>query len=877
MAGPPYGAGTTTDIEGNPWQDDGTGFIDLHGRAESPQDSVRPEDRATEGAAGGPTSNEPNLATVTTGEAATPVDASVSQASASSSRPQSSPSGTRTPVSVSAVDSASSPSSFPLERTPSSQEPATCLAVLLVSFDHALGPIIEFSHPNKFQLDPELNKTLPFLALPDGCHAREEDYSYFHMHNPTVAPGTLFGISCNRQIQAEQLLNKDKTVTRSTVQKAIVVLASKPIFGALRDKLGVVTRTFFAQRDFADKSILVDLYTSFKTPRSVRDLEQDEKEGTEMYMGTSLRELVHKFRHKTLMLLKLLMMQRRASYSVMFYSSTSTVEALCTLQYSLVALIPALMHNLQDAAIPNLDARSKAVSEPTSLKTSDKASLIRYLGLPLNVFGQGAFFQPYLPLQQIDFLQCRSYLVGTTNSIFQQQRDCRIDVVVRIDNGTLDILNPKLQPLLALTAADRKWMDEIISTVDTTWSPADPQRPQTTFIGSEDFLRAKFEEYVCSALASIKFIDYIKTADRRDVLLSQEDINSYNMSSWNELFIRQFRATPAFELWNRTTDAAIFDLVEPRHPMEGRTNPIEDVGIRLAHGLQDLHLQENLAPTREAIARGLSTGSEHLLGAYSFLRSDLSKRTQEFHERRSSYASTSSATGSAIETTVAPVQASVWAGVDVAKSGAASLATGLGSFLTSRWAPKRTASGSAGSDFDRKLSRTPSPGGPTVASQISTDSSSVFDNQKEDPSLYLRPLVTAPLSTKSSPSTSPATTPGLSAGPSAASTSSGGTVSAAGGGILGSINSFRKSWIEGPQPSAGSIASGPASVVNQQRRPSQLKELELLDPNSTAMSREVSSEDQAAREARLAKRRERELAAAEAKLNGLPTPPSPLS
>jgi hypothetical protein len=56
---------------------------------------------------------------------------------------------------------------------------------------------------------------------------REEDYSYFHLLQPDLAPGTIFGISCNRQIQADELINKGKDVTRSTVQKAIVVLASK--------------------------------------------------------------------------------------------------------------------------------------------------------------------------------------------------------------------------------------------------------------------------------------------------------------------------------------------------------------------------------------------------------------------------------------------------------------------------------------------------------------------------------------------------------------------------------------------------------------------------------------------------------------------------
>lgn len=64
---------------------------------------------------------------------------------------------------------------------------------------------------------------------------------------------------------------------------------------------------------------------------------------------------------------------------------------------------------------------------------------------------------------------------------------------MQIDSGTLDVLNARLVPLLALTAADRKWMDEVISTVDSTYSAADPTRPQTSFVGSEDFLRAKFE------------------------------------------------------------------------------------------------------------------------------------------------------------------------------------------------------------------------------------------------------------------------------------------------------------------------------------------------------------------------------------------------
>jgi hypothetical protein len=130
--------------------------------------------------------------------------------------------------------------------------------------------------------------------------------------------------SCNRQLAASDLINRPADVTRSTVQMAVVVLARQPVFGPIRDKLGLITRTFFAQRDFTETSILVDFYSSLQL--SMRGAISE----TTFHMGTSLRELIHKFRGKTLVLLKLLLLQKR----LMFFGYP--VEALCTFQYSLV-------------------------------------------------------------------------------------------------------------------------------------------------------------------------------------------------------------------------------------------------------------------------------------------------------------------------------------------------------------------------------------------------------------------------------------------------------------------------------------------------------------------------------------------------------------
>lgn len=111
--------------------------------------------------------------------------------------------------------------------------------------------------------------------------------------------------------------------------------------------------------------------------------------------------------------------------------------------------------------------------------------------------------------------------------------------------------------------------------------------------------------------------------------------------------------------------------------MEGKTNAIEDVGIRLAHGLHDLNLDESLAPARDAIARGLTSSSDSIWKTYTSLRTDFTARRTE---RQSSLTGTSSGHEAA-----PPLLAtSVLAGVDVAKTNAAHLASGIGSFLSSK-------------------------------------------------------------------------------------------------------------------------------------------------------------------------------------------------
>jgi hypothetical protein len=85
-----------------------------------------------------------------------------------------------------------------------------------------------------------------------GLSRSTEEFSYFTLCqkvSPTTPATSLFGIACSRQIDSNRLINRSPDVTRSTVQKAVVVVTDSPqSVGQLREKLSVVTSAWFAQR-----------------------------------------------------------------------------------------------------------------------------------------------------------------------------------------------------------------------------------------------------------------------------------------------------------------------------------------------------------------------------------------------------------------------------------------------------------------------------------------------------------------------------------------------------------------------------------------------------------------------------------------------------
>lgn len=310
------------------------------------------------------------------------------------------------------------------------------------------------------------------------------------------------------------------------------------------------------------------------------------------------------------------------------------------MQFSLISLIPGLIRKLQDSADPELDSYERGLTKPTSLKTSDRNSLISYMGLPLQIFGKGSLFGPYTPLQQLDTLAdfgTKSYIVGSTNSLLLQQKDRYSDILINLDEISINITSPSLRTALNLSVADRRWIDFITQSVNDTWDDANPERPSTMgYVGSEEFIRLQFEEYLLSLISSVKCHNYMNAnAGNPNVMLPQlEGDPTYDFGSdWIEAWTQ----TENYRIWDKNTDSHLFDIVEPKHPCAGGLT-IDDVQRRLAQQVQELHLDERFAVGKEVLGRNLAAGKERASGVFNKLYNDMELLRETQRRRRAEQA-----------------------------------------------------------------------------------------------------------------------------------------------------------------------------------------------------------------------------------------------
>lgn len=247
---------------------------------------------------------------------------------------------------------------------------------------------------------PEEWAFLPFMAMPDGVHDHDHDLVFFTL------PPDVHCVACFRQVDADAAKThsaasgrsyENSVAARGSVQKSIVLLCRRPLFGVLAERLIPAVRAYFDQADFANTDVLASLFHSLNVSLSRPSLANSDT----LFHGLDLRSLIRRLGPQTLAVLKLIMLECR----VIIYSQP--VSHASNAAIALASIFPGAL----DAIAPSL--------RPLD---NEKPELAK-LGLPLSLFGPSdrIILQPYAPLPLVSDLipnfSARGCLIATSHNV----------------------------------------------------------------------------------------------------------------------------------------------------------------------------------------------------------------------------------------------------------------------------------------------------------------------------------------------------------------------------------------------------------------------------------------------------------------------------
>ncbi|EGV60203.1 hypothetical protein PSN45_002048 [Yamadazyma tenuis] len=470
-------------------------------------------------------------------------------------------------------------------------------AICLVDFHHIRGPEIEWWKSNYVpELDASLFKNLPFQSLPDGSHLFEETFSNFNLvydfstnksydnlndlinfNDDPRNLQTLFGCACVRQININELspeeLERNKDIKRSIVQKALVIInRNKPIFTKIKDKLSIITRSYFLQENLSNYEVLDNLFNNLN-----HEINFDDNE--EFFINLNLKQSLLQLRSNFLTIFKALLLEKK----VLIYSNNK-LELLTKFQNNLISLIPNLINNLVYSGCQLSDYQENftgKLMQPVSLNTENRDSMLNFFGLPLKLFNtKGSFWNPYLPLQQINqlnFPETKSFMIGCSNLLFvNQSRDLGIDLLINLDTYELTFPNG-MDSDLVLSSFDKSFINNVINNCSNDKVVVENEN----FVGSDDYIRYQFEDYILSFVSTVRFNQYLDKFNQYPPGFTNspnadanEDNNPYNgdLSAFNLAFVDEWKKSHNFEIWDLTCDEFVFNFVTPRHVSVDSTN-----------------------------------------------------------------------------------------------------------------------------------------------------------------------------------------------------------------------------------------------------------------------------------------------------------------
>ena len=148
-------------------------------------------------------------------------------------------------------------------------------------------------------------------------------------------------------------------------------------------------------------------------------------------------------------------------------------------------------------------------------------------------------------------------------------------------------------------------------------------------MGSEEFIRLQFEEYLLSLLSCMKYHDELNSYNAGESgRRSQAQLQAFNIEGdpaleFNQEFLGKWRDTANNALFQRlTSEALLYSIVEPRHPCTGGLM-IDDIQRRLTQQISELHLDDRVREGREALNKHLTTGQKKVSAAFNSFWSDI--------------------------------------------------------------------------------------------------------------------------------------------------------------------------------------------------------------------------------------------------------------
>uniref|UniRef100_A0A8C1PQN5 AVL9 homolog (S. cerevisiase) n=1 Tax=Cyprinus carpio TaxID=7962 RepID=A0A8C1PQN5_CYPCA len=505
------------------------------------------------------------------------------------------------------------------------------------------------------------------------CVSLRTDTVYFHLPPLDGQQKCVYGVSCYRQMEAKVLKVREADITRETVQKSVCVLSRLPLFGLIQAKLQLITHAYFEEKDFSQISILKELYDHMNRSLSCTALE-----GSQIYLGLSARDLILHFKHKVLILFKLILLEKK----ILFY--VTPVKRLVETLMTVLSLFPGIIeHGLADSShyqprrsisedFSSAEIKS-ADEESLSMSTTDITNISKDLldsecewetlephvmdemegkvdithlntfdtdsGLPITVQPQSATGQGMLSSGLVSGLQEDQY--GLPLAVFTKGYLCMPYMALQQHHLLSDI---SVRGFVAgatniLFRQQRHLSDAIVDVDEARIQIHDPELRKMLYLSTADL---RFADYLVKHVTENKedvFLDGTGWEGGDEWIRAQFGLYVHSLLSsalqqdherlladYGTAFTSAWKITHNYRVWISNKHPAMANIT-PGHPFQGQYS-VADVKIRLSHSMQNSERGKKfgnavMSTSRSVVQTGKAVG-QSVGGALTVAKSAMS-------------------------------------------------------------------------------------------------------------------------------------------------------------------------------------------------------------------------------------------------------------